>query len=83
MVENTVVKKEATKKKSTKTVCTYIEYMDMQASVKEVEEKIKNVCKDKFKKYTSLEIYIKPEEGVAYYAVDGDGCEDYKVNLFE
>ena len=57
--------------------------MDMQASVKDIEDKVKQVCKEKFKKYTSLEIYIKPEEGVAYYVVDGNGCEEYKVNIFD
>ena len=83
MVENTVEKKEETKKKRTKAVCTYVEHMGMQAAVKDIEEKIKKVCKENFKKYTSIEIYIKPEEGVAYYVVDGEGCEDYKVNIFE
>ena len=84
MSENIMTeKKEETKKKRTKTVCTYVEHMDMQASVKDIEEKVKQVCKEKFKKYASLEIYIKPEEGVAYYVVDGNGCEEYKVNIFD
>ena len=84
MVENIIAeKKEVTKKKRTKSVDTYVEHMGMQTSVKDIEEKIKKVCKENFKKYTSIEIYIKPEEGVAYYVVDGEGCEDYKVNIFE
>lgn len=29
----------------------------------------------------TIELYIKPEEGVAYYAVNGNGSEDYKVEL--
>lgn len=29
----------------------------------------------------SIQIYIKPEEGVAYYAVNGIGNDDYKVIL--
>ncbi len=30
---------------------------------------------------SSIEIYVKPEEGVAYYTVNGDGGEDKKVEL--
>lgn len=29
----------------------------------------------------SIQLYIKPEEGVAYYAVNGIGNDDYKVVL--
>ena len=29
----------------------------------------------------TLNLYIKPEEGVAYYVVDGEGSEDFKVEL--
>ncbi len=32
-------------------------------------------CKD------IVEIYIQPENGVAYYAVDGNGGEDFKVEI--
>ena len=28
-----------------------------------------------------IDLYIKPEEGVAYYVVDGEGSEDFKVEL--
>ena len=28
-----------------------------------------------------FQVYIKPEEGVAYYTVKGVGSEDYKVEL--
>ena len=85
MVDNKIdnlTEKTETKKKRTKSVCTYVEHMGMQASIKDIEEKVKLVCKEKFKKYTSIEIYVIPEEGVAYYVVDGKGCEDYKVDIF-
>ncbi|MEO3218517.1 DUF6465 family protein, partial [Ruminococcus bicirculans (ex Wegman et al. 2014)] len=29
----------------------------------------------------TVSVYIKPEEGVAYYTVKGVGSEDYKVEL--
>lgn len=28
-----------------------------------------------------IEVYVKPEEQVAYYVVNGEGSEDYKVEL--
>ncbi len=29
----------------------------------------------------SLEVYLKPEESVAYYVVNGEGSDDYKIEL--
>jgi len=29
----------------------------------------------------SVDIYVKPEENVAYYAVNGEGSENYKIQL--
>lgn len=29
----------------------------------------------------SIEVYVKPEEDVAYYVVNGQGADEYKVNL--
>ena len=29
----------------------------------------------------TMDIYVKPEEGVAYYAVNGQGSGDYKITL--
>lgn len=29
----------------------------------------------------SIEVYVKPEENVAYYVVNGQGADEYKVNL--
>ena len=29
----------------------------------------------------SMDLYVKPDEGVAYYAVNGEGNEDYKIQL--
>ncbi len=28
-----------------------------------------------------IEVYVKPEENVAYYVVNGEGSDDYKVEL--
>ena len=29
----------------------------------------------------TIDIYVKPEEGVAYYVVNGTGSDDYKIEL--
>ena len=29
----------------------------------------------------TIEVYVKPEENVAYYVVNGEGSDDYKVTL--
>lgn len=29
----------------------------------------------------TMDVYVKPEEGVAYYAVNGEGSGDYKIEL--
>lgn len=29
----------------------------------------------------TIELYVKPEENVAYYVVNGEGSDDYKVEL--
>ena len=29
----------------------------------------------------TIEVYVKPEEGVAYYVVNGEGSDDFKVSL--
>ncbi len=29
----------------------------------------------------TMDLYVKPDEDVAYYAVNGEGCEDYKIQL--
>ena len=29
----------------------------------------------------TIEVYVKPEENVAYYVVNGEGSDDWKVSL--
>lgn len=35
----------------------------------------------KRKAVKELKVYVKPEENVAYYTVNGEGSDDYKVEL--
>ena len=35
----------------------------------------------KRKAVTEFRVYVKPEEGVAYFTVNGEGSPDFKINL--
>ena len=35
----------------------------------------------KRKAVTEFRVYVKPEENVAYYVVNGEGSDDFKVQL--
>ena len=59
-----------------------IEYGDKQVNL----ETVINDCKAHYKSLghntpKKLAVYVKPEEGVAYYTVNGKGSDDYKVSF--
>ena len=79
-------KKAPAKRTAAKTVKTalYVQYegkevteKDMIAAAKKAYTKLGNKASD----IKSLDIYVKPEEGVAYYVVNGTGSDDYKIEL--
>ncbi|MEY8336602.1 DUF6465 family protein [Lachnospiraceae bacterium 62-35] len=61
----------------------YIEYAGRQVSAKEILETAKAAftADHKDTAIKTIEIYVKPEEAVAYYVVNGEGSEEYKVTL--
>lgn len=84
--KKTTAKKTAAKKQEPKgepEVTVTIQYQNkdiaagqvLQAAKKAFEEANPDV------EIKAIDIYVKPEEGVAYYAVNGQGCEDYKISL--
>ena len=50
---------------------------DLIAAVKKAYTKKGNKVGD----IKTIEIYVKPEESAAYYVVNGDGADDYKIEL--
>ena len=50
---------------------------DLIAAVKKAYTKKGNKVGD----IKTIEIYVKPEESAAYYVVNGEGSDDYKVTL--
>ena len=84
--EKAVEKKAPAKRTAAKTVKTalYVQYegkevseKDLIAAAKKAYTKLGNKASD----IKSLDIYVKPEEGVAYYVVNGTGSDDYKIEL--
>jgi hypothetical protein len=80
--KSTEPKKTTGKKKEPK-VSFFLEYSGKQIAAEEVLEAVKKdyLSKHKDALVKTLEIYIKPEENTAYYAIDGEGSEEHKILL--
>lgn len=61
----------------------FVEYEGKQIAAKEVLETAKNdyISKHKDAVIETIELYVKPEENAAYYVVNGEGCEEFKILL--
>ncbi|MDO4265152.1 MAG: DUF6465 family protein [Eubacteriales bacterium] len=53
--------------------------VDADAVMKKAEKAAQKVCKDKQVK--SLEVYVNGHENAAYYVVNGEGGDDYRIEL--
>lgn len=74
-------KKPAAKKEVKSSVV--IEYAGRQIVARDVLEAAKKAYEsmNKGTAIETIEIYVKPEEGAAYYVVNGEGSDQYKVQL--
>lgn len=79
--KKTAAKKPAVKKEVQSSV--FIEYAGKQIVAKDVLEAAKNAYEamNKGVAIETIEIYVKPEENAAYYVVNGEGSDQYKVML--
>lgn len=61
----------------------YVEYAGNQIAAKEILDAAKAAFAKSHKDVAikTIEIYVKPEEAVAYYVVNGEGSDDYKIEL--
>ena len=75
--------KKAPAKKVEPKASVVIEYAGTQIVAKDVLAAATKAFKAANKGVTikTIEVYVKPEENVAYYVVNGEGSEDYKVEL--
>lgn len=75
-------KKTPAKKADPKTNVV-IEFAGRQTVVKDILAAATKAFKAAHKgvNIKTIDVYVKPEENVAYYVVNGEGSDDYKVNL--
>lgn len=75
--------KKAPAKKADPTATVVIEYAGKQIVAKDVLAAATKAFKaaNKGVEIKTIEIYVQPEENVAYYVVNGEGSNDYKVIL--
>lgn len=61
----------------------FIEFYGRQHAANDILEAARSDFEAKHKGVAikSLKIYVKPEENAAYYVVNGDGCDQFKVDL--
>lgn len=75
--------RKAPAKKAEPKETVVIEYAGSQIVAKDVLEAATKAYKENHKGVVikTIEVYIQPEEKVAYYVVNGEGSEDFKVSL--
>lgn len=79
--EDAEKKPAARKRKPTTEV--FVEFGGVQVSASEIIEKAQEAfaAANEGVAVKTISIYVKPEENAAYYVVNGEGSEDYKVEL--
>lgn len=80
VAEEKAVEKKTAKKPACKTsVC--VEMNGLSVSVADIQTAVKKAVKENELEATEIKIYINSQEQAAYYTVDGNGSENYKVDL--
>lgn len=81
-VKKTVAKK-ADSKKAEPVITTILQLGDKEFDITGIAEKALKAYKTvhKRKAVTEFVVYVKPEDGAAYYTVNGEGSEEYKIEL--
>ena len=84
-VKKTVANAAAKKATAAVKSAVYVQYAGREVDVTELTSAAqKDYMKKTGKKASEVkkvEIYIKPEENAAYYVVNGEGADDYKIEL--
>ena len=81
-VKKTVAKK-AENKKAEPVITTILQLGDKEFDITGIAVKALKAYKTVHKRKTVTEfvVYVKPEDGAAYYTVNGEGDEEYKIEL--
>ena len=77
------VKKAPAAKKAEPAAKVVIEYAGKSVVAKDVLDAATKAYTESHKgvEIKNIDIYVKPEENVAYYVVNGEGSDDFKVEL--
>lgn len=70
-------------KKAEPVLITTLQLGDAEFDISDIAAKAYKAYKytHKRKAVTEFRVYVKPEEGVAYFTVNGEGSPDFKINL--
>lgn len=70
-------------KKDEPILSTVVQVGDAEFDITDIAVKAYKAYKSvhKRKAVTDFRVYVKPEEGAAYYTVNGEGAPDYKIDL--
>ena len=71
-------------KKTRKAPCktsVCVEMSGLNVSVDDIQKAVKQAVKDKGLDASDLKIYVNAAEQAAYYTVDGEGGDEYKIDL--
>lgn len=76
-------RKTAAKKAAEPEATIFVEYAGLQIKAKDVlaAALASYQAKNPDTEIKTIEVYVKPEERAAYYVVNGEGSDDYKVEL--
>lgn len=82
-VEKKPVAKKAAAPKAEPVMTAIVQFGGCEFNIAEITEKAYKAYKTEHKRKSVKEftVYIKPEENVAYYTVNGEGSDDFKIEL--
>lgn len=82
-VEKKPVEKKPAAPKAEPVVTAVVQIGGQEFNIAEITEKAYTAYKTAHKRKVVKEfaVYVKPEENVAYYTVNGEGSDDFKVEL--
>ena len=78
---NKTVKEVAQKMETKKIAETTIELPGCAVTMTAIEEAVKKDIKEKDIAGKEISIYVNAEQKAAYYTVDGQGSDDYRIDL--
>ncbi len=75
--------KKTTAKKTEPVLTTIVQIGDQEFDITDIAAKAYKAYKSvhKRKAVTDFKVYVKPEENAAYYTVNGEGADDFKIEL--